>query len=173
MGRSNTGKYLLHRNRLVQQRIQWIFSYRQGLIQKSAPAVSCQQEFSPDLGWTSQGLGTKIGHEASLTHWSNFRQREGPEKILPVISVTKDVTVPVMAATSKGEPVSPQGTQEGNREHCHLAAIRLQPLLKVSPEETQDGKTQEAGPWRAEVHAHQRKDFNEPRPCIFPYMEKC
>ncbi|XP_020931331.1 uncharacterized protein LOC106509653 isoform X2 [Sus scrofa] len=48
-----------------------------------------------------------------------------------ILLVTKDVTVPVTAATSKGEPVSPQGTQEGNREHCHLAAIRLQPLLKV------------------------------------------
>ena len=49
-----------------------------------------------------------------------------------------------------GEPVSPEGTQEG-KNSCHLAAIRLQPLPTVSPEETQDLKK---GLWPqiAEMH---------------------
>ena len=41
-----------------------------------------------------------------------------------------------------GEPVSPEGTQEGMNT-CHLVNIRLQPLPMMSPEETQDMKTQE------------------------------
>ena len=40
----------------------------------------------------------------------------------------------VIAATTEGELVSPEGTQKG-KNTCHLAAIRLQPLLKVSTEE--------------------------------------
>ena len=44
-----------------------------------------------------------------------------------------------------GKLVSPEGTQEG-KNTCHLAAIRLQPLPMVSPEETRDGKTQFTGP---------------------------
>ena len=47
-----------------------------------------------------------------------------------------------------GELVNPEGTQEA-KEHlptCCLAAIRLQPLPAVSPEETQDVKTQDTGP---------------------------
>ena len=43
------------------------------------------------------------------------------------------------------EPVNPKDTQEG-KNTCHLAAIRLQPLPLVSPEETQDVKTQDIGP---------------------------
>ena len=43
------------------------------------------------------------------------------------------------------EPVNPEDTQEG-KNTCHLAAIRLQPLPLVSPEETQDVKTQDIGP---------------------------
>ena len=48
-------------------------------------------------------------------------------------------------AATAGELVSPEGIQEG-RNTCHPAAVRLQPLPTVSPEETQDGKTQDAGP---------------------------
>ena len=40
-------------------------------------------------------------------------------------------------ATLQRELESPEGTQEG-KNTCHLAAIRLQPLPMVSPEETQD-----------------------------------
>ena len=43
------------------------------------------------------------------------------------------------------ELLSPEKSQEG-KNTCHLAAIRLQPLPKVSPEETQDVKTQDTGP---------------------------
>ena len=49
------------------------------------------------------------------------------------------------AAATDGELVSPEGTQEG-KNTCHLAAIRLQPYSTVSPEETQDVKTQDTGP---------------------------
>ena len=43
------------------------------------------------------------------------------------------------------EQVSPEETQEG-KNTCHLAAIRLQPLPVVSPEETQDVETRDTGP---------------------------
>ena len=49
-----------------------------------------------------------------------------------------------IAATTDGELVSPVETQEG-KNICHLAAIRLQPYSTVSPEETQDMKTQDTG----------------------------
>ena len=49
-----------------------------------------------------------------------------------------------VAATLNGELMSPEGTQEG-KNACHLAAISLQPLPTVSPEETQDVKTQDSG----------------------------
>ena len=55
-----------------------------------------------------------------------------------------DVTSPAIAATTYGELVSPEGTQEG-KNPCHLAANRLQPLPRVSPEETLDVKTQDTG----------------------------
>ena len=51
----------------------------------------------------------------------------------------------VIAATANGELVSPKRTQEG-KNTCRLAAIRLQPLPKVSPEETQAVKAQDTGP---------------------------
>ena len=41
--------------------------------------------------------------------------------------------------------MSPEGIQEG-KNTCYLAAIRLQPLPMLSPEETQDVKTQDTGP---------------------------
>ena len=50
-----------------------------------------------------------------------------------------------IAATTDGELVSPEGTQE-RKTICHLAVIRLQPLPKVSPEETQDEIVQDTGP---------------------------
>ena len=49
-----------------------------------------------------------------------------------------------IAATMNGELVSLEGSQEG-KDICYLAAIRLQPLPTVSPEETQDVKTQDSG----------------------------
>ena len=49
------------------------------------------------------------------------------------------------AVTIDGELERPEGTQEG-KNTCHLATIRLQPLPTVSPEETQDMKTQDTGP---------------------------
>ena len=50
-----------------------------------------------------------------------------------------------IAATTHGELVSPEGPQE-RKNTCHLAPIRLQPLPKVSPEETQDETAQDTGP---------------------------
>ena len=51
----------------------------------------------------------------------------------------------VIAATTDGELVSPEGAQEG-KNTCHLAAIRLRSFPTVSPEETQDVKIQDTGP---------------------------
>ena len=48
-------------------------------------------------------------------------------------------------AAIQREPMSPEETQEG-KSTCHLAAFRLQPLPMVSPEETQDVKTQDIDP---------------------------
>ena len=44
-----------------------------------------------------------------------------------------------IAATTNGELLNLEGTQE-EKNTCHLAVIRLQPLPTVSPEETQDVK---------------------------------
>ena len=49
-----------------------------------------------------------------------------------------------IADTTDGELMSPEGTEEENT--CHPAAIGLQPLPTGSREETQDVKTQDAGP---------------------------
>ena len=70
------------------------------------------------------------------------------------------------ATTGDGELVSPERTQEG-KNTCHLAAIRLQPLPMVSPEETQDVKTQDAG----EVPIKGMTSVS-PDSCIFPHIEK-
>ena len=51
-----------------------------------------------------------------------------------------DVTSPAIAATTYGELVSPEGTQEG-KNTCHLADIRQQLLPMLSPEDAQDVKT--------------------------------
>ena len=50
-----------------------------------------------------------------------------------------------IAATTNGELVSTEGTRKG-KNTCHLAAIRLQPLPMVSPEENQHIKTQDTDP---------------------------
>ena len=55
------------------------------------------------------------------------------EYFLPY-QLTKMSQSPEIAATMDGEFVSPEGTQK-RKNACHLAAIRLQPLQKVSPEE--------------------------------------
>ena len=59
--------------------------------------------------------------------------------------ITKMSQSPGIPATTDGELVSPQETQEG-RNTCPLAAIRLQPFPMVSPEETQDVETRDTGP---------------------------
>ena len=61
--------------------------------------------------------------------------------------------------------VSPEGTQEG-KNTCHLAAIRLQPLPMVSPEETP-----RYWPQIAEVHIKGMISVS-PDSCIFPYIKK-
>ena len=55
-------------------------------------------------------------------------------------------TPAITATMNDGEPGrGVGGTQEG-KDTCHLAASRLQPLPIMSPEETQDVKTQDTGP---------------------------
>ena len=51
----------------------------------------------------------------------------------------------VIAVTRDGELIDLEGTQE-EKNTCYLAAIRLQPLPMLSPEESQDVKTQDTGP---------------------------
>ena len=147
MGRSNKGKDFLDHNRLERQRIQRVFNYQQGLIQKLAPGVAYQQEFLPDLGWASQCCGTKFGHEMSPKYLSNSWPRGGSEKwnIFCHISKQRMSQSSAIAATTDGELMRPGGTQEG-KNTCHLAASRLQPLPTVSLEETQDVKTQDTDP---------------------------
>ena len=48
-------------------------------------------------------------------------------------------------ATLQRKPVGRRKLR-AEKNTCHLAAIRLQPLPAVSPEETQDVKIQDAGP---------------------------
>ena len=62
-------------------------------------------------------------------------------EILPAISVNKGCHSHQQLQASN---VSPEGTQEG-KNTCHLAAITLQPLPEVPPEETQDVKAQDTG----------------------------
>ena len=63
--------------------------------------------------------------------------------------------------------VSPEGSQEGE-DTGHPTATRLQPLPTVSPEGTQDVKTQDAG----EVPIKGMTSVS-PDSYIFPYREKC
>ena len=67
-------------------------------------------------------------------------------KMPPAIRISKRrMSQPSVIAALQRELVSPEETQ-GGKDTCHLAAIRLQPLLRVSPEATQDMKTQDTGP---------------------------
>ena len=62
---------------------------------------------------------------------------------------TKDVIA--TAATADGELVSLEGTQ-GRKNTHHLAAVKLQPLPKVSPEKAQDVENQELSPrWGRDI----------------------
>ena len=65
-----------------------------------------------------------------------------------------------IAATTNGELLNLEGTQE-EKNICHLAVIRLQPLPIESPEKTQDVKAQDAGP--RQMTCYQMQDFREPR----------
>ena len=47
-----------------------------------------------------------------------------------------------ISATMEGELVNPKRIQEW-KNTCYLAAVRLQPLPMVIPEDTQDVKTQD------------------------------
>ena len=51
----------------------------------------------------------------------------------------------VIAVITDGELINLEGTQE-EKNTCHLAAFRLQPLPMLNPEETQDVRTQDTGP---------------------------
>ena len=59
--------------------------------------------------------------------------------IFPAISVNNRCQSSAISATTEGELVSPEGTQEGKNIY-YLAAIRLLPLPMVSPKEAQDVK---------------------------------
>ena len=146
MGRSNKEKHFLDHNRLVRQRVQIIFNYQQGLIQKQH--VECHINKNFCLIWDEpQHHGTKFGHELSPKYWSNSWPRGGSEKwnISCHIHKQRMSQSSATAATTDGELVSSEGTQEG-KNTFHLAAIRLQPLPMVSLEETQDVKAQDTGP---------------------------
>ena len=56
-----------------------------------------------------------------------------------------------IAVTMEGERVSPEGTHNT----CHQAAIRLQPLPMVSPEETQ--RCENTGYWPQTEETHTSK----------------
>ena len=130
-------------------KIQTIFNYQCGLIQNFTPEVA-YQGFSPDLGWASQQHGTKFDHEMSPKYWSNSCPRG------------KHLRQP----SSMSQCSLKKLRKETNT--CHLAAIRLQPLPMMSPEETQDMTYM---PPRYEVHIKEIisviPDF-----CIFPYIKK-
>ena len=73
-----------------------------------------------------------------------------------------------IVAPTESDLVSPEGTQEG-KSTCHLAAIRLQSLPMVSPEETQAVKT---GFWPQIVEGHIKEIISvSPDSCNFPYIE--
>ena len=86
--------------------------------------------------------------------------------MFPVLSVNREVTVISSCGHYSGEPVSPADTQDGNNT-CPLAAIRLQPLLTLSPEETQDVETRDPGPRQLSCIPTGCLDS-----CIFPDREQ-
>ena len=50
------------------------------------------------------------------------------------------------AATSKSEQVSPEGTQEGNKEYLPSNSRQTAATSNSKPQETQAVKTQDTGP---------------------------
>ena len=74
-----------------------------------------QQQFSPELGLTSQCHGTKIGHEMSPKRWLNFRPRGGTDKwnIACHISKQRMSHSSAIAATMDIKLVNPELIQEG------------------------------------------------------------
>ena len=78
---------------------------------------------------------------------------------------------PVITATmNDGEPGRGGGGTQERKDTYHLAASRLQPLPIVSPEETQDVKTQDTGP--RQLSAYQKNAFSEPRLLHLPIHSK-
>ena len=73
------------------------------------------------------------------------------------------------ADTTKGELVTPEGTQEG-KNTCHLAAIKLQSLPMVSPKNSGcENKILVSDSWGA----YQRNDFSEPKLLQLSMCRKC
>ena len=73
------------------------------------------------------------------------------------------------ADTTKGELVSPEGTQEG-KDTGHLAAIKLQSLPVVSPKNSGcENKTLVSDSWGA----YQRNDLSEPKLLQLSMPRKC
>lgn len=70
------------------------------------------------------------------------------------------------AATSQGEPVSPEGTLEGNKDYLPPSSHSHHP----APRKLRLRKMQDSGPDSG--GAYQRKDYREPRPYHLP-KEKC
>ena len=66
--------------------------------------------------------------------------------------------------------MSPEGTQEGNKEYLPTSSHQSVATLEVSPEETQDEKTQDTGP--RELRYISKSDFSEARLCIFLLIGK-
>ena len=130
-------------------KIQTVFNYQCGLIQNFTPVVA-YQGFSPDLGWASQPHGTKFDHEMSPKYWSNSCPRG---KHLRQLSSVSQWSLKKLR-------------KEINT--CHLAAIRLQPLPMVSPEETQDMRYMPPDIWAV----YQGNNFSEPRFSHLPIHKK-
>ena len=75
----------------------------------------------------------------------------------------------MIVATREGELMRPNETQEG-KNTCHLAAIRLQPLSTVSPEETQD-VSENTGSWTQIAETYNKGMISvSPGSCIFPHI---
>ena len=134
---------------------------KQGRIWKLTPGMAYQQEILPDLGWASQHHGKKFGHEMSPKHWSSFWPRGGTGKwniykwngifingVFPAISINKGCHCHQWLEPSN---VSWWALRKlrAEKNTCHLAAIRLQPLPAVSTEETQDVKIPAPDSWGA------------------------
>ena len=67
-------------------------------------------------------------------------------KTLPAISANKGCHSHQQLQPSSGELVSPEGTQEGNKEYLPSSSHQTAVTPHGEPEETQDVKTQDTGP---------------------------